>query len=388
VRIVHVYNQLDPRNGGPPHVIIGLAAAQRALGHDIVLVSEDKPNCEATEAFITEHLGPDIIRFSIQPRAFISALTRTQFQHALTGADIVHLHGVWPVVSMMASRVCKAMGIPYVFAPHGSLHDGALREKRVKKLMGMWILGYRAYIRDAAALHALNQHEADGASHPFYVGVELPQLVDIIPNGVDPNLLDHKPSTDAVHQLCPDLGQSPFILYLSRLHPGKGCDLLGQAFVQVASRFPDIHLVMVGQDQGGRQMAEVPIRKAGLLNRVHFTGPIFDERKYALYEAATVFCLPSRHEGFSMALTEAMALRCPVVATRTCYFPELTDEHCGLETDLSAPSLAEAIGQVLSDPVAAVAMGQRGRQLVENRFTWTKIAESTIALYSRCQEAP
>ena len=88
-----------------------------------------------------------------------------------------------------------------------------------------------------------------------------------------------------------------------------------------------------------------------------------------------------------MALTEAMAWRCPVVATRTCYFPELTEERCGLETDLSAPALAQGLAQILSDPDAALAMGKRGRKLVETRYTWPKIAGSTIELYSRCQDA-
>ena len=251
----------------------------------------------------------------------------------------------------------------------------------------MWGLGYRAYIRDAAALHALNDHEADGAQHPAYVGVKLPDVVEVIPNGIFPAMLESQTEKATVNALVPSLGDAPYILYLARLHPGKGCDLLGEAFVKVASARPDVHLVMVGQDQGGRAMVEGPVQRAGLSGRVHFTGPVFDARKHALYRHAAAYCLPSRHEGFSMAITEAMAWGCPVVATRTCYFPELTAEGCGVEVDLCADQLADALLDLLGDSVAAKAMGQRGRELVLACYTWPKIAERTVGLYRRCLEA-
>ena len=174
MKIVHVYNQLDPRNGGPPHVIAGLVAAQVAAGHEVVLISEDSADENHVDEFIRHHVKQPLVRHSIQPKMFISQFTRRQFQRALDGADIAHLHGVWPIVSMMASRICRELGIPYVFAPHGSLHRAALMEKASKKLLGMWALGYRQYIRDAAALHALNENEATGAQPVSYTHLTLP----------------------------------------------------------------------------------------------------------------------------------------------------------------------------------------------------------------------
>ena len=386
VRIVHVYNELNPQNGGPPHVIAGLAAGQMALGHDVVLISEDPAGQPDVDRFLSAHLSPVPVRHAIHPRAFLSRFTRRAFKDALAGADIAHLHGVWPIVAMMASRICKEMNIPYVFAPHGSLHAGALAEKRLKKLIGMWGLGYRDYIRDAVALHALNAHEASGAAHPAFVGVKLPKRVEVIPNGVFPEMLAYPLKENTVNTLLPALKGAPYILYLARLHPGKGCDLLGKAFVEVAAAYPQVHLVMVGQDQGGLAMAQAPITEAGLTDRVHFTGPIFDERKYDLYKNATVYCLPSRHEGFSMAITEAMAWGCPIVATETCYFPELTAHGCGIETALTASAIASAIKRLLADPPEAIRMGERGQALVQARYTWPQIAAETIKLYENCLE--
>ena len=175
-------------------------------------------------------------------------------------------------------------------------------EKRLKKLVGMWGLGYRQYIRGAALMHALNAHEAEGANHPRYVGVELPARTKVIPNGIDPSMLEYQPDRSAVDTLAPGLNGAPYILYLARLHPGKGCDLLGDAFIEVAREIPDVHLLMVGQDQGGRSLMEPAIREAHLSARVHYVGAVYDDRKYALYQGASVYCLPAVMKGSACRL--------------------------------------------------------------------------------------
>ena len=384
LKIAHVYNEMDPRNGGPPHVIVGLTAGQMQLGHEVVLISEDPPGHAPLDAFLRAHLNTVPERISLKPSVFRPGKSRPAFMNALRGVDIVHCHGIWPVAPMVASQAAKAVSIPYVVAPHGSLHAGALDEKKLKKLVGMWSLGYRAYIRDAAALHALNSHEAQGARLPFYRGVSLPKKVATIPNGIFEEMFECSTERDIVDTLIPALKGAPYFLYLARLHPGKGCELLGAAFAQMASKHPEVHLVMVGQDQGGRSMAEAALRDSGCLDRVHFTGPIYDERKHALYRNATAYCLPSRHEGFSMAITEALAWATPVVATQTCFFPEITTAGCGFEVPLESRSIAQALEAILDQPVKAKQFGLRGQELVKGRYVWPRIAQDTIDLYLQC----
>jgi len=382
MRIVHVYNQLDPSNGGPPHVIVGLTAGQQALGHEVVLISEDPATSPTLDAFLADHLDPVPKRYAVHPRLFRPSRTHADFKVALAGADIVHTHGVWPTAPMLATRVCRELEIPWVVAPHGSLHHGALTEKRLKKLVGMWTLGFREHIADAAALHMLNAHEAEGAHHPAYVGVSLPDRIEIIPNGVFPEAFQSPPQPGEFRRQVPSLGDDPYVLFLSRLHPGKGCDLLGEAFVTVQRRRPDLRLVLVGQDQGGLDLLMGPVRRAGIADRVHYVGPMYDARKHAAYIDAAVYCLPSLHEGFSMAITESLGWGRPVVATKACHFPELTRYGCGVEVEVNAADLARGLDQVLSDPTAAREMGERGRALVFDRYTWPHIAAQTIELYS------
>ena len=163
---------------------------------------------------------------------------------------------------------------------------------------------------------------------------------------------------------------------------GKGCDLLGAAFGIVAQEIPDVRLVLIGQDQGGLTDCLSAARSFGVHERVHWLGPMYDSRKHAAYCAASAYCLPSRHEGFSMAITEALAWSCPVVATESCHFPELTEFNCGVEVTLVPKSIADGLLDVLQDPEAARAMGERGRALVMSTYTWPKIAARTIAVYN------
>lgn len=376
MKIVHAYNWLNPANGGPPRVIAGLAAAQQALGHEVAFISSDRANDAALERFLGDYFATPPPRTVVRPKFFRAVVTRRRLRRALRGADVAHLHGIWPPAALLTSQQCRSLGIPYVLAPHGSLHPGALAEKRPRKLIGMYLLGYASMIRHAAALHALNAHEADGAPRHL-----LPKRVEVIPNGVFPEQFAALPPKGEFRPTLPGLGDAPFVLFLSRLHWGKGCDLLAEAFTTVAQARPDVHLVVAGGDQGGQAMFEAGADAGGWRDRLHFTGDIRGPQKHRAFRDCACFVLPSRHEGFSMAITEAMAWARPVVISDACHFPEVASEGCGRITTLAPASIAEALLATLADPAEAEAMGQRGRELVLSRYRWQAIAERTLALY-------
>ena len=154
MKIVHVYNWLNPTNGGPPRVIAGLAAAQCALGHTVSFITSDRADDAVLDEFLRVYFpAPERLpsRAVVRPKFFRAVITRRRIRAALAGADVAHLHGIWPPVALLVSQQCRAMGIPYVLAPHGSLHVGALTEKRLKKLTGMYALGYAGMVKNAGA---------------------------------------------------------------------------------------------------------------------------------------------------------------------------------------------------------------------------------------------
>lgn len=379
MKIVHVYNWLTPSNGGPPRVIAGLAAAQQALGHEVVFISSDPPDDAALDTFLRGYFDVLPERVIIKPRFVRAIATRRRIRQALKGATVAHLHGIWPIPPLLVSQQCRAMGIPYVLAPHGSLHPGALAEKRLKKLVGMYTLGFAQMIRGAAALHALNPEEAKGAPRHL-----LPARTEVIPNGVFARDFEVLPPKGAFRAAHPQIGTAPYVLFLSRLHWGKGCDLLAEAFATVARARPDVHLVVAGGDQGGKAMFEAGAAQGGWTERLHFTGEIRGAAKHAAFRDCACFVLPSRHEGFSMAITEALAWARPVVITEECHFPEVAEAGCGRICTLDPPSIAAALLAQLNDPQSD-AMGACGRDLVLSKYRWEAIAERTLALYRAIQ---
>lgn len=352
-------------------MIAGLAAGQQALGHAVRLISSDRTRAPAVDAFLGAHLDPPPPRFEVRPKFFVPLLTRRRLTAALGGVDVAHLHGIWPPVTLLASRMCRALDIPYVLAPHGSLHPGALAEKWPRKQVGLWALGYGGLVRHAAALHVLN---ADEARIPWWL--PRPARIEIIPNGV------------AIGPPAPPLdGAPPVVLFLGRLHPAKGLDLLGEAFGRVAAERPAARLVAVGPDQGGAAILKAAARRHRFEARLTLPGPLFGDDKRAALVRATVFCLPSRHEGFSIATLEALAAGRPVVISEACHFPEVAAAGAGRVVPPTAGALAEALAAVLDDPAAAAGMGARGRALVERDHRWSRIAQRTVALYQSVIDA-
>jgi glycosyltransferase involved in cell wall biosynthesis len=179
----------------------------------------------------------------------------------------------------------------------------------------------------------------------------------------------------------PALGGRPYFLFLSRLHYKKGLDYLADAFAIVAARNSDVQLVVAGPDDGARADFEGRIAAAKLSDRIHVPGPIYGTEKLSAIAGAACFVLPSRQEGFSMAILEALACGVPAVVSAECHFPEVAEVGAGEVVPLEAAALAAAIGRVLADPDRRRKMGQAGRELVAVRFTWPRIAETSIETY-------
>ena len=135
------------------------------------------------------------------------------------------------------------------------------------------------------------------------------------------------------------------------------------------------------------------LRTTGVLDRAVFTGMLTGEDKLAALSCADIFVLPSYSEGFSIAILEAMAARLPVVITEGCNFPEVAEHGAGFVVEASETPVAEAISALLSDDALRVHMGQRGRKLVTERYTWQETASTIADLYrslvaKRQPEAP
>jgi glycosyltransferase involved in cell wall biosynthesis len=201
----------------------------------------------------------------------------------------------------------------------------------------------------------------------------------VVPNGIDPQVFQELPKMNYFRQQH-KLEQAIIYLFLGRIDAGKGLDLLLPAFKKLLQVSGDSHLVLAGANERGyeaqvRHMAG----ELGLASRLTLTGLITGQDKLAALQDADVFVLPSRSEGLSIAMLEAMYMGLPVVVTdRVGLWREVEKNRCGLVVPFDEDSLAGALQRMAAAPDRRE-MGQRGRQLVASGYTWDKIARHLAA---------
>ncbi len=290
--------------------------------------------------------------------------------------DLIHVHEIWHHAGYAAYRAAKKNEIPFVLTPHGELGEWHLSHKAMKKRIYMTLILDRI-LRNADAIHAITPAEKDRIAE---LGYNTP--VTVAPNGIHPDHFDDLPDPSDFLNRFPALKRKRVILYLGRLNPTKGLDILARGFSDIARRFPDAVLLMVGPDEeGGRQVMESILTSEGVLDRTIFTGMLTGEDKLAALSGADIFVLPSYSEGFSIAVLEAMAARLPVVISEGCNFPEVAENDAGFVVEAKDEPVAEAISALLSDPDLRARMGENGRNLVTERYTWQATASKIADLY-------
>lgn len=381
MKILHIAETLDPAAGGPPSAFNRLAAAQGALGHEVAIASVAAA-AERQEAIRRSVAGipgyARVRRVDLTGRYGVGELVFNRMEEALrqeiARADYVLLQGIWAPLMVLSARLCRKLGKRYAMATHGMLTPTALARKRLKKMVSYRLFGFRGMLDHADLLLPNNSVEADGIRR-----LGLRPRVEILPNGVFLEEFTPVPSRGGFRERL-GIGNKPLVLFLARLHPIKGLDLLAAAFAIVAARIPDAQLACVGPDDGMKAPLEGWMTASGLRDRLHLPGPLYGSEKFGAIVDADVFVLSSKSEGSSMSIAEAMGVGKAVVITQGCNFAEVGRSGAGIVVPHEAEAMAGAICAYLKDPEAATQAGLRGRQLITTEFTWSAIAERLTRL--------
>lgn len=290
-----------------------------------------------------------------------------------SGADVLHLHGLWMYPSVVAHR-WSALGKPLVISPHGMLDPWALANSGAKKKLAL-ALFERANLRAAACIHALNASEADSIR-----AFGLTNPIAVIPNGA---ALPEARAWPRSEWMAAD---RRVLLFLGRIHPKKGLSETLKAWALVHQRAPDLaarwQLALAGWDDGGHLEAlRAEATALGLPDgAVVFPGPLFGDAKSAALANADAFILASHSEGLPMSVLEAWSHSLPVFMTRACNLPEGFEAGAAFEVTTDPEKLGLALVSRL-DVVADGEMGGFGRALVERSFSWMAIAAAHEAVY-------
>jgi len=369
MKIVLVNTHLDPRTGGGyAHRTFELARAMRKIGHEVLLAATD---FKFEQEAVAETKGFRTILFrTLWSRFFVPEPNREQMAMALENTSLVHLMGFWSMLNVWFAHEAKSRGIPYVVCPAGALPP--IGRSRVLKSVFHLIFGKRM-LRGAVRVIAVTPKEA-AELRDF--GVE-PEKIDVIPNGVPEHFFAQ---TDA-HRFRQkvSLGDSPYVLFVGRLNPIKGPDLLLDAYLSSGAADQGVHLVVAGPDEGLKESLVKQAHAAKVQDKVHFPGFINLEEKQQGYAGSLVLAVPSRSEAMSLVALEAAAMGRPVLMTDCCGFDEVAEIGGGIVVPITSDAIAKGLTQLMTKPRAELdAMGARLRSHVQNKYVWPQLAAALI----------
>lgn len=373
--------------GGVVRAAEGMAAALVASGHLVTVLTTDA--LDQT----TRYQGPaeeeiDGVRIfrrpnlSIRLRGRLNLSTPRSMKRTavsiLPTVDILHVHEFRTVENLLVTPVARALGIPIVLSPHGTLNVTTGRGR----LKAAWDrLLSPAVAQSIDHVIALTETELNEVKDIWaqFGKRRKPTDFSVVPNGVDlKELTDLPPARDFRQRY--GLADAPTVLYMGRLQARKGVDVLVRAFQR--AQVEHARLLIAGPDEGMLSQARA---LASGDSRIVFTGYLGSDERLEALSASDVFALPARGEGLSMAVLEALASGMPALISPGCNMPEVETAGAGFVADATVDAVAVKLRELLVDADLRGRMGMAARQLVAERYTWEVVGKQLESVYLQLQ---
>ena len=378
MKILFVIESLDPSLGGPSVSAPSTAAAIASVGNEVVIAYQEQIGKPLDKDLLVDTIPNfKLVKCIALPLARGSSSGAKELGELVREADFLHLQGMWRPILYRAASIARKASIPYALSPRGMLDPWSLAQKGYKKRIALKLC-WRKILNDAEFIHALNKDEAR-----LLQPLNLKARVEIMPNGIFQKTYARLPAQGEFYANNPAINSRPYILFLGRLHYKKGLDYLIDAYSIFCKSNSSVDLVIAGPDDGLLAKVMSRVDSLGLGNRVHIMGPLYGVEKLKVYVDASCFCLPSRQEGFSMAITEAMACHLPVVISNRCNFPEVGEAGVGIVVDLKPAEIAKGLLWMFEDEDRAKSLGRKASNFVAERYTWEQIALDLVDAYRK-----
>ena len=388
MKILHAVQAFYPfqEKGGPVFKVRALAAGLARRGHDVTVLTSDlglkshpevQPQLRKDEfGWRLELEGVEIIYLPVV--AHYRALTVNPAalklrKMNLPRFDVVHCYGLYDLLGPAVGYFCRGEGIPYLVEPMGMYRP----IDRSLWLKAVWHHTFgKAFLRDAARIVATSELEE---RELLSAGFSSSRVV-LRYNGIDRELFSAMPSRGTFRAKWGVSPEEPLVLFLSRLIPRKGADLLIEAFAKVCGETGRLVIAGPEGEHGYRAFLEKRAKESGAGARIIFCGPLYDEEKRAALLDADVFVLPSRYENFANVAAEAMACGVPVIVSDACGISSLVEGQAGLVISLSSGALSEALKRLIQDKHLH-ARFKEGCRHVSERLNWEALTEQMEMYY-------
>ena len=357
---------IDKKDGGPSRSVPILANGLAKAGVDVTLMTEESDDMN-TQAVDVENVKLEVI-----PRN----ITTVELEKRLAkgGYDLIHGQGIWMPLYHKMCKIARKHNIPYMMTPRGALepwcYNNANMLNRIKKHVAMAVY-QRRDMQEAACVLTTAEMEFNNIRQ---LGFTCP--LAIIPNGI--NFDDYPCRSKNSLYKC-----KKQIIFLSRVAPKKGVDILIDAWVKVHESYPSWNIIIVGNgEEGYIRSLNARIHRNGLENCVKILPPAFGEDKYRLYTESSLFVLPTHSENFGMVVAEALACGLPVITTKGAPWQLLEEKKCGWWIELSQSNLENTLMKVLALPMEELFnKGQIGAKIVRENFYDVEVAKKMTAVY-------
>jgi glycosyltransferase involved in cell wall biosynthesis len=384
MNILHITAGLPP-GGGIAEAVPALCVHLQRLGHTVVLATVARLDVRLSAAAEqAAEAGVRVVRF--KPRfphfLFFSPGLLFGLGRLVREADVVHVHSNWTFPVWWGCWCARRTGKKLVMSPQGCLDPVRMRHSAWKKRLVGWMDRY--FLRRASVIHVTSEAEREwverfqvsgfrfqGSGGRFQgsgfrvqgsgfrgkvsgfrfqgegdgsTGADADRCGDrplanratrqvsglrgpvvVIPNGVDAAAFAGTGDREAISRRWPECQGKRVALFLSRLHPLKGLEMLIDAWAEIPHA--GWQLLVVGTDEAGHE-AEIKARveRRGLAGAVTFGGPRYGDEKVAVMQAADLFVLPTHSENFGIVVAEALACGVPVITTKGAPWGEILGE--------------------------------------------------------------
>jgi glycosyltransferase involved in cell wall biosynthesis len=327
MKILQVVRSVDRRLGGPVEAVKNLGLAARLHGSEFSVAALDQPGAPCLRDFPLPvyALGRGPFGYGFSSR-FVSWLRENAPKY-----DVVVVNGIWQYQSLAVWQALHRAKTPYIVFPHGML-DPWFKRKYPLKHMKKWLYWpwaeYRV-LRDAAGVFFTCNQERISARASFWLYKAKEEVISL---GIASPAGESAGQISSFFERYPDLRGKRLALFMSRIHPKKGCDLVIGSFAQVLAADRDWRLVLAGPNQvGWRQNLEALAGRLNISHRITWTGMLEGDVKWGALRASEMLVLPSHQENFGIVVAEALACGTPVlISDQVNIWREISDAGAGL----------------------------------------------------------
>lgn len=370
--------------GGPIACVHGLNKALVKKGIDVTVYATNVNGSENLNVPTNQEVMVDEVKVYYfkgkKPRGYAFSPSMWKVMSIrVKDFDLLHIHTLYSFPTLVSTYYARKYKIPYIIAAHGMLIKEMIEKKSRFKKEAYISLFEKRNIEKASGVHCTVENEKQDIQK---FGFNIKNYF-VVPNGIDLEEFNIFPPKGLLFEKFSHLKDKKIILFFSRVNWKKGLDDLIPAFADIANRRDDVHLLIVGPDnEGYGKKVKTLVKDYGIMDKVTFTGMLTGKDKLMVLQDSDIFVLPSYSENFGVAVIEAMFRGLPVVITNKVGISDDVKCHeAGVVIEKSKDNLVAAIDMLFDNKALCRKMGEKGKRLVEERFTCDRVGDEMIKVY-------